>query len=132
MAVTEEPILSRLDRLDTMLKELDEIRGCNYYNKSGRSSGSGVSTPPTTSSGTVTSEGLASSIDFSPKSLEKHCRPINHVLMLTEVKGTLVERLDHVEDRVHKLEEELEVKSSEKKKKKGLKQLMKKCVHMKS
>ncbi|XP_059650457.1 uncharacterized protein LOC132296263 [Cornus florida] len=100
MAKVEEPILSRLDRLDNILRQLEEIRG---HNRSARSSC--ASTP---SSGTLTSDGQASSVDFSPKSLEKHCRPIDDVVMETEHKGTLIERVVRVEQRVLKIEEELE------------------------
>lgn len=60
----------------------------------------------TASSSTATSsEGQAasSSAEFSPKSLEKHCRPIDDVIMEAEEKGTLIERLVNVEDRVAKL-----------------------------
>ncbi|KAK7317320.1 hypothetical protein RJT34_01441 [Clitoria ternatea] len=124
MGATEEPILSRIDRLDNMLKQLEEIRG---YNRSPKSSC--ASTP------TSGSEGHVSFVDFSPKSLEKHCRPIENVMMETEVKGTMIERLNHVEDRMLKLEEELaqERKREEEKKtvkspKKGLKQLVRQCV----
>ncbi|PWA55738.1 hypothetical protein CTI12_AA425030 [Artemisia annua] len=143
MAVTtivEEPMLSRLDRLDTIVRQLEEIRGGNRSPKS-----SCASTP---SSCTHTSDGQISSIDFSPRSLEKHCRPIDDVMIETGVKGTLIERLVHVEDRVAKLcmqlEEELEAEKrrvlrqeEEKKnemimlktkKKKGFKQLMASCV----
>ncbi|KAJ4711624.1 Nucleolar and coiled-body phosphoprotein like [Melia azedarach] len=131
--VTEEPILSRLDRLDNMLRQLEEIRSCNKTPKS-----SCASTP---SSGTLTSDGHSSSVDFSPKSLEKHCRPIDDVVVETGVKGTLVERLDHVEDRVWKLclqlgeELEAEKKRGEKidKKtcKKGMKQFVKRIIKSK-
>ncbi|PNX61218.1 hypothetical protein L195_g052340 [Trifolium pratense] len=55
--------------------------------------------------------------------------------METEVKGTLIERLNQVEDRMLKLEEDwmAERKKEEEKKivkrpKKGLKQLVKECV----
>ncbi|XP_031273704.1 uncharacterized protein LOC116132185 [Pistacia vera] len=95
MAIADTPILSRLDRLENMLRQLEEIRCCSRPPKS-----SCASTP---SSGTLTSDGLPSSVDFSPKSLEKHCRPINRVVMETGVKGTLVERLEHVEYRVLKV-----------------------------
>ncbi|XP_027357448.1 uncharacterized protein LOC113866847 [Abrus precatorius] len=123
MATTEEPILSRIDRLDNMLRHLEEIRG---YNRSPKSSC--ASTP------TSGSDGHVSSVDFSPKNLEKHCRPIENVMMETEVKGTMIERLNQVEDRMLKLEEEwaAETKREEKKKvnspKKGLKQFVKQCV----
>ncbi|KAI4333135.1 hypothetical protein L6164_017977 [Bauhinia variegata] len=129
ISITEEPILSRIDRLDKMLRQLEEIRG---YNKSPKSSCE--STP---SSGTLTSDGHVSSLDFSPKSLQKHCRPIENVIVETEMKGTLIERLNHVENRMFKLEEEWEAekkngegKTEEKtsQKKKGLKQLVKQCV----
>ncbi|XP_043692493.1 uncharacterized protein LOC122642943 isoform X1 [Telopea speciosissima] len=108
-----------------------------------RSSSAKSSYASTTSSGALTSEGGISSADFSPKSLEKHCRPINVVVMETEVKGSLIERLVHVENRLLQLclqmEEEIvaekkrvEVEESRspnhKKKRKGLKQLVKSCV----
>ncbi|XP_062173846.1 uncharacterized protein LOC133879339 isoform X2 [Alnus glutinosa] len=125
--VIEEPIISRLDRLDNMLRHLEDIRGCNRSPKSSCAS--------VASSGTLTSDGQRSS-DFSPKSLEKHSRPINHMIMETQEKGTLIERLEQVENRVLKLELELEAErtvlkvKTEKKRahKKGLKQLVKQCV----
>ncbi|KAK7405480.1 hypothetical protein VNO78_06818 [Psophocarpus tetragonolobus] len=123
MATTEEPILSRIDRLDNMLRQLEEIRGCNRSPK--------TSCASTTSSG---SDGHVSSVDFSPKSLEKHCRPIENVMMETEVKGTMIERLNQVEDRMLKLEEEFlaRMKKEEEKKmnspKKRFKQFVKQCV----
>ncbi|XP_029127231.1 uncharacterized protein LOC109799034 isoform X2 [Cajanus cajan] len=124
--ITEEPMLSRIDRLDNMLRQLEEIRG---YNRSPKSSC--ASTP------TSGSDGHVSSIDFSPKSLEKHCRPIENVMMETEVKGTMIERLNKVEDQMLKVEEEWEAKRTkvEEKRinspKKGLKQFVKQCVKAK-
>ncbi|XP_075643781.1 uncharacterized protein LOC142615016 [Castanea sativa] len=131
MAVVEEPILSRLDRLDNILRHLEEIRGCNRSPKSSCAS--------TTSSGTITSDRHMSSLDFSPRSLEKRCRPINQVKIEAEVKGTLIERLDRAEERVLKLclqlEEQLEAETkikekneNETHKKKGLKQFVQQCV----
>ncbi|CAK8561028.1 unnamed protein product [Lathyrus sativus] len=121
---TEIPILSRIDRLDYMMRQLEEIRG---YNRSPKSSC--ASTP------TSGSDGRVSSVDFSPRSLEKHCRPIDTVITETEVKGTLIERLNQVEDRMLKLEEDwiAERRKEEEKKmargrKKGLKQLVRQCV----
>ncbi|KAG2668656.1 hypothetical protein I3760_14G002200 [Carya illinoinensis] len=123
MAIVEEPITLRLDRLNNMLRHLEEIRGCNR--SSPKSSCASIE-----SSGTQTSDGNASSMDLSAKSLEKKSRPMEHVIIETEVKGTLIERLEVVEDRVLKLclqlEEELEAEKNEKKahmNKKGLKQL---------
>ncbi|XP_023927367.1 uncharacterized protein LOC112038758 [Quercus suber] len=125
MAVMKESILSRLDHLDNILRHLEEIRGCNKSPKS--------------SCASTTSSQMSSSLDFSPRSLEKRCRPINHVKIEAEVKGTLIERLDHAEERVLKLclqlEEQLEaerkIKEKNEKKthtKKGLKQFVQQCV----
>lgn len=83
------------------VRKLEEIRGGNRTPKS-----SCASTP---SSGTLTSDGQVSSIDFSPRSLEKHCRPIDDVMMETGLKGTLIERLVHVEDRVAKVNKNMQV-----------------------
>ncbi|XP_058072638.1 uncharacterized protein LOC131221391 isoform X1 [Magnolia sinica] len=132
MASKDEPILSRLDRLDIMMGYLEEIRGCNKSAKS--------SCPSTPTSGTVTtSDGGNSSVNSSPKSLEKRCRPIDAVMAETRVKGTLVDRLIHLENRVLKLsmlmEQEIEEKRKEKEAKsekkahqKSLKRLVKSFV----
>ncbi|CAI9769718.1 unnamed protein product [Fraxinus pennsylvanica] len=132
MAAMEEPILSRLNRLDNILKQLEDIKSLDHSPKSSCAS--------TFSSGTLTSDGQASSVDYSPKSLEKHCLPINEVILEVKRKGTLIERLVHVEDRVFKIcmqfEEELEAEkhrdetpSAEKNSpKKVLKKMLKTCV----
>lgn len=82
------------------LKQLEEIRGGRVGGGFHSPKSSTASTP---SSGTLTSDGHASSTDFSPKSLEKHCRPIDDVILETEIKGTLLDRLLQVEDRVFKV-----------------------------
>ncbi|CAA3032614.1 Hypothetical predicted protein [Olea europaea subsp. europaea] len=132
MAAMEEPILSRLNRLDNILKQLEDIKSLNHSPKSSCAS--------TFSSGTLTSDGHASSVDYSPKRLEKRFRPINEVILEVEHKGTLIERLVHLEDRILKiclqLEEELEAEkhgdetaSAEKNSpKKVLKKMLKTCV----
>ncbi|KAH6765905.1 hypothetical protein C2S52_016888 [Perilla frutescens var. hirtella] len=132
----ELPILSRLNRLDNILKQLEDIRGDHHSPKSSYAS--------TTSSGTLTSDGHPSSFaDLSPDHrLEKRCRPVHEVMMEVEEKGTLIDRLLHAEDRILKvclqLEEEFEGEKSrelvEEKKspsKKGLKQFVKSCVRVK-
>ncbi|KAM1439440.1 hypothetical protein ACFX13_013003 [Malus domestica] len=106
------------------LGQLEEIRrsqshSCSHTHTPKSSS---LTSTPSRTSGTLTSEGgkLPSSAEliFS-ESLEKHCRPIEHVMMETDAKGSLIERLDHVEDRVLKLcvqlEEEFMESSAEKK-----------------
>ncbi|KAL0308648.1 UNVERIFIED_CONTAM: hypothetical protein Sradi_5807100 [Sesamum radiatum] len=96
MTGLEEPILSRLNRLDNILKQLEDIRSAGHSPKSSYAS--------TTSSGTLTSDGHPFSlVDFSPESLEKHCRPVDEVIMEVERKGTLIERLVHAEDRILKV-----------------------------
>ncbi|KAL1201934.1 hypothetical protein V5N11_014891 [Cardamine amara subsp. amara] len=126
MAVNvEEPILSRLDRIDFMVRKLEEMKGS--------------SSPSTTSSGTQ-----PSSLDLSsPRSTGKlQCRSMEQVMEETERKGTLLERLNNVEEQVLKLcsqfEEEVEEerkrgdkttdKEKKTKKKKGLRKLVDKVV----
>ncbi|XP_039030649.1 uncharacterized protein LOC120165132 isoform X2 [Hibiscus syriacus] len=127
--IGEEPVLSRLDRLDNLLRQLEEMRGSNNNGQYLRSSSPRSSSASTPSSGTLAStctDGHPSSVDFSPtaKSLEKYCRPMD-VMVETQVKGTLIQRLDQAEDRLLKLEEELEEKRQaanvEKGQKKGIK-----------
>ncbi|XP_021738854.1 uncharacterized protein LOC110705328 isoform X2 [Chenopodium quinoa] len=127
MAVTQQPILSRLDRLDNLMRHLENLRGSNRSLKS--------SSPSTPSSGTRTSD-----VEFfSPRSLDKlHCRPIDDVIVETEHKGTLLDRVSLIEHRLLKLEEEMESEKQEKDreekssshshKKIGLKQFVKSCV----
>ncbi|XP_010458018.1 PREDICTED: uncharacterized protein LOC104739382 [Camelina sativa] len=127
MAIVEEPILSRLDRIDFMVRKLEEMKGSSPRSSS----------PSTPSSGTQ-----PSSVDFSsPRSIGKvQCRSMEQVMEETERKGTLLERLNNVEEQVLKLcsqfEEEIEEerKRDEKtekktpKKKKGLRKLVDKVV----
>ncbi|XP_010488231.1 PREDICTED: uncharacterized protein LOC104766108 [Camelina sativa] len=128
MAIVEEPILSRLDRIDFMVRKLEEMKGSSPRSSS----------PSTPSSGTQ-----PSSVDFSsPRSIGKvQCRSMEQVMEETERKGTLLERLNNVEEQVLKLcsqfEEEIEEerkRSDEKtekktpKKKKGLRKLVDKVV----
>lgn len=114
---------------------MEDIRSVDHSPKSSYAS--------TTSSGTLTSDARPS---FAGSGLEKHCRPLDEVMMEVETKGTLIDRLVHAEDRILKmclhLEEEFEAeKSRELKKpttpttmpekkspKKGLKSLVKSCV----
>ncbi|CAH2038614.1 unnamed protein product [Thlaspi arvense] len=126
MAIVDEPILSRLDRIDLMVRKLEEMKGSSPRSSS----------PSTPSSGTQ-----PSSLDLSsPRSTGKlQCRSMEQVMEETERKGTLLERLNNVEEQVLKLcsqfEEEVgegrkkEEKSEKKtKKKKGLRKLVDKVV----
>ncbi|KAG2323968.1 hypothetical protein Bca4012_038310 [Brassica carinata] len=125
MAMVEEPILSRLDRIDVMVRKLEEMKGSSPRSSS----------PSTPSSGTQ-----PSSLDLSsPRSIGKvRCRSMEQVIEETERKGTLLERLNNVEEQVLKLclkfEEEVEEeskgdgKSKKVKKKKGLRKLVDKVV----
>ncbi|RWR77755.1 hypothetical protein CKAN_00625600 [Cinnamomum micranthum f. kanehirae] len=96
MPAKDEPLLPCLDRLDMMVGHLEEIKSCNCNKSSGRSS----SCTSVASNGTVTSD----SLDSSPKkSLEKRCRPIDAVIIETQMKGSLFDRLLQLEVRVLKL-----------------------------
>ncbi|KAK8555507.1 hypothetical protein V6N13_046036 [Hibiscus sabdariffa] len=114
--IGQEPVLSRPDRLDNTVRQIEEIRGSNCNRRSG------ASTP---SSGTCT--------DGHPwlltaKTLEKYCRPMGHVMVETRVKGTLIQRLDQAEDRLLKMEEEKRRQAANVEKKKGIEQFVKQCV----
>ncbi|XP_039035789.1 uncharacterized protein LOC120172399 [Hibiscus syriacus] len=90
------------------------------YNRIPSPGSSGASIP---SSGTLTS--ICTDIG-------KFCRPMDHVIVETQVKGTLIQRLDQAEDRLLKLcvqlEEELEKEKRRQVEKKGIKQFVKQCV----
>lgn len=130
MAVVEEPILSRLDRIDFMVKKLEEMKG---------------SSPRSSSPSTPSSGAQPSSLDLSsPRSTGKvQCRSMEQVMEETERKGTLLERLNNVEEQVLKLcsqfegefeeERKKEMSTTEKekktkKKKKGLRKFVDKVV----
>lgn len=102
----EEPILSRLDRIDFMVRKLEEMKG-----NSPRSS-----SPSTPSSGTQ-----PSSLDLSsPRSTGKlQCRSMEQVMEETERKGTLLERLNNVEEQVLKLCSQFEEEVEEERKRSG-------------
>ncbi|KZV47265.1 hypothetical protein F511_07688 [Dorcoceras hygrometricum] len=113
MTATEEPMLSRINRLDNILKQLEGIRSIDH-------------SPKSSSASTRSSYG-------QPSSPEGHCRPMDEVIMEVEQKGTLMERLVRAEDRIFKIflmiEEEMETSSTEKRTpKKGLRQFVKSCV----
>lgn len=92
------PILSRVERLDLMMSYLEEIKGRMDVRK--------ISCASTTSSGTATttmSDGGNSSVNSTPKSIEKRCRPIDDVVVETQMKGSLIERVDQLESRLLKV-----------------------------
>lgn len=86
---------------------MEEIKG---FNKS--------SCPSTPSSGTTTTDGGNSSVNSSPKSLKKHCRPINAVIVETQVKGNLVDRLLQLEERVLMVRISIQIEKKKKEEKK--------------
>ncbi|CAI0395296.1 unnamed protein product [Linum tenue] len=103
MTASEEPILSRLDRLDNMLRQLEEIKAAG----SGRSSPpttTTTSSPSTPSSWTAAASSQVSFADSSPRS---RCRPLESVMVEVGMKGSLMDRIHFVEDRMLKVEEEL-------------------------
>ncbi|KAG9151858.1 hypothetical protein Leryth_002137 [Lithospermum erythrorhizon] len=138
-SIVEEPMLTRIDRLDNIIKKLEEIRRLTHGKHSPRSSYESTHSRSTSDGQGALS---SSSVDFSPRSMEKHCRPMDDVIVETERKGTLLERLMYVEDRVLKMCEEMEEELKDrrrrdyevstniekKSRKKGLKQLVKKCM----
>ncbi|KAL1545217.1 hypothetical protein AAHA92_21965 [Salvia divinorum] len=121
MSTSEEPILARINRLDLILHQLEEIRGDHHSPNSSNAS-----------SGRLTSDGQPFLLP------EKRCRPVKEVMVEVQEKGNLIDRLLHAKDRILKvclqLEEEIHESeksggSAERKSpKKGLKQFIKSCV----
>ncbi|KAF3323234.1 hypothetical protein FCM35_KLT11965 [Carex littledalei] len=105
-------MLNRVDRLDVILGYLEEIRG-------GRKSGTRSPATTTNWSGPLTGSdiytgGTDSSVTSSPKSLSsRRCRSIKEAMMEIQVKGTLFDRIDFLENRLLKLEEEVEMERKE-------------------
>lgn len=94
-------MLNRVDRLDVMLGYLEEIRG-------DRKSGARSPATSTNWSGPLTSSdiytGGDSSVTSSPKSLSgRRCRSIQEAMMEIQVKGTLFDRIDFLENRLLKV-----------------------------
>ncbi|KAG2320145.1 hypothetical protein Bca52824_013358 [Brassica carinata] len=121
--INQEPILSRLDRIDIMVRKLEVMKGSSRRSSS-------PSTP--SSSGTQ-----PSSLDLSsPRSTGKvRCRSMEQAMEETERKGSLLERLNNVEEQVLKLclrfgeeVEEERNKEDKKKEKKGLRKFVDKVV----
>ncbi|CAN6897802.1 unnamed protein product [Brassica oleracea] len=116
--IEEEPILSRLDRIDIMVRKLEEMK----LGSSRRSS-----SPSTPSSGTQPS----SSLDLSsPRRIGKvQCHSMEQAMEETERKGSLLERLNNVEEQVLKLCLHFEKeRKKDDKKKKGLRKFVDKVV----
>ncbi|CAM6068651.1 unnamed protein product [Sphagnum tenellum] len=85
----EAPILGRVENLESQMDSLEEkqspSRGSEQQQPSRLSVSSLGGSPPT------------------PSSLEKRCRPAKDVLEETEVKGTLVERVQSLEQRLNQV-----------------------------
>jgi hypothetical protein len=84
-------MMARVDRLDLVVGYLEEMR---HHGSSARSSTS-PSTPTTFSSSSPT----------TPRSTGR-CRPAEELLRETKAKGSLVERIAFLENRVLRMEEE--------------------------
>ncbi|XP_044392477.1 uncharacterized protein [Triticum aestivum] len=92
-------MMARVDRLDLVVGYLEELR--HHSGGSGRSSTTATST-------------LSSSSPTTPRSSRPHgCRPAEELLREAKAKGSLVERIAFLEDRVLRMEEErMELSSS--------------------
>lgn len=88
------PLLSRINRLDIVLDYLEDAH---------LSGGSSTELPAMDG---------GKSVGCDEKSMEKRCKPIRWVLEEAEAKGTIMERVDLLEDRVKRIKEELEQRNS--------------------
>ncbi|CAN6440433.1 unnamed protein product [Victoria cruziana] len=96
MSSTNEPVLAQLDRLEHLAANLEDAKGVRSEKSSS------ILTPR---SRTASNGGNYSEPPSSPASLEGRCRPLNEVIAETQLKGSIVDRLDDLEHRIMKLEE---------------------------
>ncbi|KAL8129188.1 hypothetical protein V2J09_018343 [Rumex salicifolius] len=129
------PIISRINRLDNVVKHLEELRGGSW-----RSSWESSESPPSSGSPSTCSDGRSWA--------SVQCRPLDDVVSEVQHKGTLLYRLSHLEDRVlecaqiclqvekerehHNINNKEEEEAPHTPTKKGLKQLVRSCVKPKS
>lgn len=95
LSSTTFPLLTRLDRLEIVVAYLEQ-----------RSLSCGHSIPAPNTNGKSAKPTFENS--SSTKSLEKRCKPMNSVLVETEAKGNIVERVISLEKKVSKLTEDIE------------------------
>ncbi|KAJ4791452.1 Lethal factor [Rhynchospora pubera] len=104
-------MLNRIDRLDVMLGYLEQMH-------SGRKSGARSPATSTNSSGLLTvsdlNTGGDSSATSSPKILSRRrCRSMQEAMVEIQEKGTLFDRIEFLENRILKLEDEIEMERKE-------------------
>ncbi|TVU48768.1 hypothetical protein EJB05_00040, partial [Eragrostis curvula] len=120
-------MMARVDRLDLVLGYLEEMHHQQHQSSN---------TMSTSSPSTPTLSADSSSAASTPRGSgsARSCRPANEVLEEAHAKGSLVDRIAFLEDRVLKMEGDMEITPDQRKekvhpnKKKGLKSLVKSCV----
>ncbi|CAN6348705.1 unnamed protein product [Urochloa humidicola] len=138
-------MMARVDRLDLVLGYLEDMV---HHQHQHRRSTASRSTTATSSPSTPASGSSAASTPRGRKTWRR--RPVKEALEEAQTKGTLVDRIAFLEDRVLKMEEDMDIITPEKmttvssilagysprhdasssggKRKKGLKSLVKSCV----
>uniref|UniRef100_A0A0E0KGF7 Uncharacterized protein n=1 Tax=Oryza punctata TaxID=4537 RepID=A0A0E0KGF7_ORYPU len=101
-AAVAASVMARVDRLDLVVGYLEEMRGGERRSTCGGS-------PSSTTTTTVNSESGSSSVASTPRGMS--CRPAKEALAEARAKGSLVDRIAFLENRVLKMEEEMEVTS---------------------
>ncbi|RCV19723.1 hypothetical protein SEVIR_3G426200v4 [Setaria viridis] len=120
-------MMARVDRLDLVLGYLEEMTMQQHGHRTSTAA-SGAWSPSTASSSS------AASTPRGSKTWRR--RPAKEALEEAQAKGTLVDRIGVLEDRVLKMEEDMDINittmsagsSSSRKKSKGIKSLVKSCV----
>ncbi|CAM0147147.1 unnamed protein product [Urochloa decumbens] len=147
-------MMARVDRLDLVLGYLEDMMQQQQHRHNASRSTTATSSPSTPAS---TAGGYDSSAASTPPGSKTwRRRPVQEALEETQAKGTLVDRIAFLEDRVLKMEEDMDIITPEKmtttgsslvtntmsgysprhdassggggKRKKGLKSLVKSCV----
>ncbi|CAL4904709.1 unnamed protein product [Urochloa decumbens] len=105
-------MMARVDRLDLVLGYLEDMMQQQHRHNTSRST-TATSSPSTTP--TSTAGGYDSSAASTPRGSKTwRRRPVKEALEEAQAKGTLVDRIAFLEDRVLKMEEDMDIITPEK------------------
>ncbi|KAL6599968.1 hypothetical protein ACP70R_045619 [Stipagrostis hirtigluma subsp. patula] len=139
-AAASMPMMARVDRLDHLLAYLEEM---HHH----RNSNTATSSPSTPRSRALSTDRDDSSAASTPRAgswrrTASSCRPAKEALEEAQAKGSLLDRIALLEDRLLRMEDEIEItpekgvaaigeerhRRSSSGKKKGIKSFVKSCV----
>ncbi|KAL6623716.1 hypothetical protein ACP70R_033595 [Stipagrostis hirtigluma subsp. patula] len=140
-AAASMPMMARVDRLDHLLAYLEEMHHHQH-----RSSNTATSSPSTPRSRALSDDSSAASTPRAGswrRATASSCRPAKEALEEAQAKGSLLDRIALLEDRLLRMEDDIDICTPEKGvaaigeerhrrsssgKKKGIKSFVKSCV----